>query len=305
MKHWAKSGIKNVRDIWDVENGCWKNRQFIFNTLTTKRNYLAEYEKIKSAIPVAWKHLLRTRILNRQDKGMLYNIKTIQLSDQIICINDKEIPLIRLKTKEIYYHSLYPQKLPNCVAAWTQFFGYEIDWGQICKVINYSIQNRKQKDFHWKVIHRAVYTESRLHHMGRSNGICKICELESEDISHLLFNCSEINAVWNSIEDKIFAITEKDIHIDFEKVLFGEYTETADKHLNSYTLIVNLFIYQSKWEIWKNRNSVRYGNKTSLTVNEMFNKIEASCKRIISVYINSPGNAAIKKGLQTFIQKMN
>ena len=140
--------------------------------------------------------------------------------------------------------------------------------------------------------------------MGRSNGTCKICKLDTEDISHLLFNCSEINAVWDAVRDKISVIIEQDIHINLEKILFGEYSETVENQLHSYTLIVNLYIYQSKWEIWKNRNSVRYGNKTSLTVNEISNRIDASCKHIFNRYMNSPGNAAIKKRLQVYTQNM-
>ena len=41
-----------------------------------------------------------------------------------------------------------------------------------------------------KVLHRSVYMESRLQKMNRSDGICKIYNLEIESTIHMLFSCT-------------------------------------------------------------------------------------------------------------------
>ena len=55
--------------------------------------------------------------------------------------------------------------------------------------------NRKSFDFHFKYNHRAVYTESRLKQMGRSDGNCKLCKTKTEDLCHLLFECIHIKNI--------------------------------------------------------------------------------------------------------------
>ena len=57
-------------------------------------------------------------------------------------------------------------------------------------------QNSKCIDFHWKIIQRAIYSESRLQKMKRSDGKCILCKNEIETICHLLFECDKIAPLW-------------------------------------------------------------------------------------------------------------
>ena len=40
---------------------------------------------------------------------------------------------------------------------------------------NAEIFERKSSNFHYKMLHRSVYSEVRLKKMNKSNGICKVC----------------------------------------------------------------------------------------------------------------------------------
>ena len=75
------------------------------------------------------------------------------------------------------------------------------------------IYNRKSQDFHWKVLHRTVFTESKLKLMKKSNGICKLCNVENETICHLIYECSMINYVWEKITNFIQELVESNIVI--------------------------------------------------------------------------------------------
>ena len=175
--HWACSGIKVVNDLWDENTNSWKTGQQIFNQLIQKRNCMVEYETLKRAIPQQWKEKLRDQnVQNGQNAvTILTNIKTVDLRDDCIRVNNREVRSLRdLRFKEIYYHNFYPVNMPKCIETWARKLETEIDWRKVCQIMLESVQGRKQNDFHWKCIHRGVFTETRLKKMNRSNGICTL-----------------------------------------------------------------------------------------------------------------------------------
>ena len=93
--------------------------------------------------------------------------------------------------------------------------------------------------------------------MGKSDGICKICKNTEETISHLLFDCEYVFQTWSKLQDKINEICNLNCEINKEDVLFCDYIETRN------SMFFNFMILEGKWQIWKNRNNVRYGNKIS------------------------------------------
>ena len=59
----------------------------------------------------------------------------------------------------------------------------------------YNLYCRKCMTFHWKIIYKASYSETRLQKMKQSNSICKLCGIQPENVMHLLYECSKVSAV--------------------------------------------------------------------------------------------------------------
>ncbi len=142
------------------------------------------------------------------------------------------------------------------------------------------LQSNKKKQFHWKIVHRAVYCETRLARMGKSNGICRICNDEEEDIVHMLIHCKQTSNIWQHMVVQINELLNLDITFDDETKLFGAWTNQFDCKY----YIVNLMIVETLWQIWKNRNNVKYGNKPTRNIDELFKDINAGFKEELKCF---------------------
>ena len=142
-------------------------------------------------------------------------------------------------------------------------------------IANTSIQTSKVKEFHWKTIHRAVYTECRLRAMKRSNGVCKICNSNEESTCHLLFECGEIRNFWNKLSDILLTKLHVVYPFDIEQILFCN-NKTEKKVLSD---VINFITAESKWQIWKNRNNVKYGGKPSKKSGDILRDTIFQCKQ--------------------------
>ena len=153
--NWAQSNITNIRDIWNTPTQNWKSGHEICNQLTEKRNWIAEYSKIKALIPSNWKQILKGVEIQQEDQ-LLDNTKNVCLSAKGVCINGKIMAQKKVKQKELYFECLYPSVLPTCIDAWSRELQSDID---IHKISNskHRIYNKKALDFHWKTLHRAIF----------------------------------------------------------------------------------------------------------------------------------------------------
>ena len=241
LNHWAKSNIKQVKDVWNLESQRFRSGPEIYNKLSTKNNWIAEFEVIKKAIPEKWIKILKNDNTIVSDPKQLYNSQKLQIKGLSIKQNDSDINYTKLKTKSIYFHYLYPTPRPSCIEKWENEFE-ECNWKQVWNLTNNPIISNKKKQLQWKFIHRAIYSVSRLASMGKSNGICMLCKAHEEDIHHLFVKCKMIERVWSQLElwlSKLF-----NVHItvkDKEKCL-GIWKEEF-KEIN---YIINLIIIEAK-----------------------------------------------------------
>ena len=104
-----------------------------------------------------------------------------------------------------------------------------------------------------------------------------------EDLPHLLYNCTTIAPVWTTYNRILNQITNKNIDLNFENIIFGCF----DENVGNVAYIVNLFILEVKWQLWKNRNSVKYGGKECLNVNRICENVLDACKRTLMFYNNT------------------
>jgi hypothetical protein len=301
FEHWTKSKIITVRDIWNIEQNKWKSGELIYNKLNKKTNWMVEFVRIKKAIPEKWKNCLN----NINDRNLtvtshIQNKQKVIITHNIIEVNNRIIDPNKFRTKDIYCHCLYPIKKPTCIDTWETLLLQEIAWDEICQIFNNSIQRNKQKDYHWKVVHRAIYSESRLSRMGKSNGICKLCNNLEENTCHLLYYCEKINPVWAVIEERVNNIINTEVNIDISTVILG----MSARELGISQYIVNLFIYEAKWQIWKNRNAVKYGKEACITVDKLCANIRNGCKTVVKLFQGSNGRKKLKLKLEPFFSKM-
>ena len=59
-------------------------------------------------------------------------------------------------------------------------------------LLNCQITLRKCVVFNWRILHGQVNTESCLAKMKFSNGICRLCNIDLENLDHLLFDCEHV-----------------------------------------------------------------------------------------------------------------
>ena len=184
-----------------------------------------------------------------------------------------EVPDIGLKTlrdltsKDIY-KILISQNEPyiNSKDYWKyeMFPGLDLDWDVWFKVnFNSKILPRKCKDFNLKLFHGWLSTESRLSRMGYSDGLCKCCQREKENVEHLLINCQYRLQVWKLLEkalrksfDNIFSLSRKEI-------IAGFFQKTESNE----TQIINMCIGITRFHLWKTRNSIREDDETITYIN--------------------------------------
>ena len=274
FSHWCRSNISKIQDIWN--NNTYVCGKDIFQKIIQKKNWISEYCKLKQAIPQDWLQILQNVVPQQKAKEMyLNNSKQIEIHKGKVFINGMDTPLKTLKSRDIYFHNLYPTKKPTCITAWNDIFNQNLDWKHIFNIANTSIQTSKVKEFHWKTIHRAVYTECRLKAMKRSNGICKICNSNEESTCHLLFECDEIKTYWQKLSDILLTKFNVIYLFDIQQILFCN-NRTETKVL---TDVINFITAESKWQIWKNRNNVKYGEKHSKESTDILRDTMYQCKQ--------------------------
>ena len=83
--------------------------------------------------------------------------------------------------------------------------------------------------------------------MKLSDGICKVCNKETETQKHLFLNC-KFKAEWDKIH--LQPLEEKD------KMVFYYRNNIKKERL----LEVNALVFQTKWVIWTKRNDVKHNN---------------------------------------------
>ena len=129
----------------------------------------------------------------------------------------------------------------------------------------------KEKQFQWKIIHNAIFTEHRLQLMNLSDGLCHFCRLETEDVRHLFALCSVSKEISRRLQNKMNVILNMyfncNISLQSHEIIIGYL------HTNKIIRIfVNFVLHILKWELWKIRNVIKHENR-AFTPEQIFNSI--------------------------------
>ena len=216
-------------------------------------------------------------------------MKELKISPTNLKKNGKQIEFLKVKFKDIYFKCLYPCQRPTCCAVWEQIFDGIFNWKAIFKTHLSILQSNKKIDFHWKTIHRSIYTEARLAKMKKSNGKCTICKETVETTIHLLHECSIIREIWTKIEKLIQNILGIKVYLDAKIVIFGV---THDDE-PAFKAALNLIILEAKWQIWKHRNNIKYGGQEAKNSTMLVDMIKRNCKAEICLVLQKLKNKKI------------
>lgn len=255
-----KSGLRTVKNIWNDIESNFKPCNEIYNILTDKRNCISELSKVKKAINSKFGTILRAP---HEDNALQFPKRAYSLSHTLqISKGNKILYPKDFKLKDIKFILSENNKTKlKCIEKWDTYFGdsCNINWEKTWLALkNVKIDN-KIREFQWKSIHNILYTESRLEKMKKSNGRCHFCQINNihntESIQHLFFHCSYADSVIKKI---ISFIRNSNISLDFsikeENMILGIYD------CNKNNIIFNIVIYVSKWILWKQRNSIKFGH---------------------------------------------
>ena len=275
FSNWTKSNLIKIEDIWDNTANSWKTGNFIIRHLNNKRNWIAEYEKIKTCIPHKWKELLKRKFVEVDTPQTISSKKNIVLTSKSITVCGKDIPYKKLKLKDLYNQCLYPVSIPTCVITWSRIFQIEPSLDNMFSY-NHFIHHKKSQELHWKILHRAIYSEEKLRLMNKSNGICKLCNIENETLCHLFHQCSKISNIWPKIHKVITNVTGKTFPMDSIHIMLGYNKTIIGDEITR--IMYNYFVFITKWLIWKHRNNVKFGTTNLQTSEFIYNETIKLCK---------------------------
>ena len=84
--------------------------------------------------------------------------------------------------------------------------------------------------------------------------------------------------MWNQIESRLAGILNSNYFLCLGDVVFAKSVPNKD-----YTFIINSFILEAKWQIWKERNRVKYENHRPLTAFKLLDIVLNSVKSTLKI----------------------
>lgn len=247
----TQSKLSCLNDIWDPNHADYISDAELFIKLANKRNWISEWSIIKSAA----KSILTKNTLNKTaDGNTTINLSTLKFLSR----GDKEIKYAELKLKDIQQIFTIQTKKLICESKWENTLSRGLPWNKIWNCLQKSQASLKAKQFHFKCLHQIVFCEHKLNLLGFSNGICTICGKERETLSHLLWKCEHAQSFWKNIVPILDTISVNTLNIDLPNpetvVLLGFFNNPVK------CKIINTIVFETKWYIWKSRNSIKHEN---------------------------------------------
>ena len=144
----------------------------------------------------------------------------------------------------------------------------------------------KLRSFQYRLLHHALITNLNLFRWKIvQSPLCTFCDLETEDIIHLLYECPIVKKLWKNIE---MWLKNKNVNINFTlcEIIFNSFHENV---INLICTIIKQYIYRSR--CFKVKPNI---NETLKIINEIHsiykniaivqNKIKAHEKKWLKIY---------------------
>ena len=277
FEQFSKSGLKFIKHIWDRDRMDFVEENVVLQRLDNKRNAIKHYRLIKSGINEGWLDCLKSNTNQRE-----LSVNESNYIQKCLYINlGKDV---KISSKQIQYILKNYQFKPKYMTKWESVFDTIINWKNQW---TYSLEtplSNIEKQLHWKIMRNAIFTEYKLSLMGKSEGKCHFCKVETEYLTHLFYDCNVIKEVLNNIEAKVNNTLLSNGYqrhfFDLQNVIVG-----VEKKEECVRVFLNTILHIFKWELWKIRNLIKYEHMryTSRNITKIIlNKIK-TCRKFWAV----------------------
>ena len=158
ISSFSKSNIKTVKQIWNSEANVFYEPELICDRFVDKTGWNANYKKNKSSFSSNVIEILKCPNVPSE------NTKGITIDSEVnIFFNNKPLEPRKFKLKiiqNILFDTDFKRKY---MMKWKTFYSQ-----------SFHLLVSEKKQFQWKVIHNAIFTEHELFLMNMSNGLNKI-----------------------------------------------------------------------------------------------------------------------------------
>ena len=151
--------------------------------------------------------------------------------------------------------------------SWVAHTNERINWDNVWKSKVSKLHENFLRDFVWKVTHRILPVNSRLHSWAgmKVTPNCKRCG-QIETLEHALLECPEVKQFWRKVAAIITRINGKQILLEDKVVFLGIFQSV---NLHAYNLI-NYIMDVAKLSCWKNRVSINFEHNKLVSLEGFF-----------------------------------
>ena len=245
FKSWSRDGI--IRPSHLYTRGILNPVQ-IKRKLTWKAGFFFEFYTIKKMFPL--EQVQNQNIVDIENHDKLNILEyNFQLPD------NSQKALKNLTSKDLYNIFLHNKNPANLTKTYWETYalpGITINWTSWYR---YNFENRltprKVIDFNWKVCYNLIYVESKLRRMNYSDGVCKVCLSETENVEHMLTSCLYKQKIWQLIEKVVRCSFGNSYSISRVEVLSGV---LPDDLQNDNVSIINMILGMTRYHLYLMRN---------------------------------------------------
>ncbi len=271
LVHWCNLNYENVNDITNpITQIIWLNSNIkinkkpILNKTLLRKNILilgdlvhpnnrfysfeefinkyqvhitfTEYYGILNAIPAKWKLDLSIEHQNKvMHRSMIDNIL-------------KEDKVSRFAYNEmITRKALFPI---NGYTKWCEVLNLNLtkeDYLILIGTLYQATNSTKLRSFQYRLMNYSIITNcQRFKWKKRDDALCTFCQLEDENLYHLLLNCNVSKNIWNVVQENICERTGIRIQFSHQQILLGITDFEYNEMYNHIFTIVKQYLYATR-----------------------------------------------------------
>ena len=139
----------------------------------------------------------------------------------------------------------------KAMVKWQSDLNLDLDenWGIHFNKLYYTTDDSKLLNFHFKLFHRIIYTNSRLFKCGLSETeLCTFCSEQRETLLHLFYECSHVRTFLLQLRDSINSNCNIVLDLEPDKWILNQFTGTPTEIdcLSLCAIIAKHYIYCCK-----------------------------------------------------------
>ena len=139
-----------------------------------------------------------------------------------ITFGDKEIPITKIKTKQLYSLRNKTSIIPTAFTRWQNEGIGQPSWSVVMNIPYRCTKSTKLQTFQYQILHRFIATNKFLYVRGIvESASCRYCQC-IDTIIHYFFACQKVRDFWNKVFQFINRNTFPERHIvNVSNIIFG------------------------------------------------------------------------------------